>query len=78
MSSELDKLGNRLRELDGRKFKKIPDIWVRLEREIELIVEELEEEKKAKSKQLVLDKLTADLIAAKRALAEIKKKKNRA
>lgn len=77
MSSELDKQANRFRELFGKPFTKIPQELIRLEREVELINEEIDDEKALKAPQLVLDQLSAQKLMTLRNIDTIKKKLKR-
>lgn len=77
MSGELDKQANRFRELFGKTFTKIPQELIRLEREIELINEEIDDELTHKAPQLIIDKLNAQKLMTLRNLDTIKKKLKR-
>jgi len=72
MSSEIEKIVNRFKELEGKQFTKIPQLIIENERALELVNEELDEFDSKTTDLLAKQKLEARKIAIMRAIAVLK------
>lgn len=72
MSSNLDKIGNRFRELGGQPFAKIPQQLVRMEEKLTFIKEELSIARKNNSDPFVIQQLESKELSTVRAIQELR------
>ena len=72
--SELEKVVNRLKEAQGKKFKKIPQSLVNAEEILQVLQDELQTAIDEKLDELIKQKIRSQIITQKRTIGELRKK----